>query len=61
MIIGGGTSRLQLGIIYVLCILVSVRQGFLMWTKGHTVYAVVVFAAMIIGMAAGTMLFFRHW
>ena len=53
-------SRLQLGIMMVLCVLGCLRQGFLLWTKGQTGYALLAFAAMIVGMAAVAVLFFNH-
>jgi len=59
LVTGAGTSRLQLGIIMALCIVGCVRQGFLLWTKGQTAYGSIAFAAAVIGIAAGAILFFH--
>lgn len=60
IITGATTSRLQLGIIMVLCLLGCLRQGFILWTKGQTAYALLAFAAMILGLTAGALLYFDH-
>jgi heme/copper-type cytochrome/quinol oxidase subunit 4 len=59
VVTGVGTSRMQLGIILALCILGCVRQGLILWTKGQTAYGSVAFAAAIIGIAVGGVIFLR--
>jgi hypothetical protein len=60
VVTGASASRLQLGIIIVLCTLGCVRQGFLLWTKGQTAYGFLAFVAAIISIATGAMLLFFH-
>lgn len=58
---GAGASMAPLAILVALCIVGSMRQGWVLRSQGKTTQATVAFAAAIIGLAAAAILLSRAW
>jgi len=57
--VGSGGGRVPLVIVFALSILGCVSQFSLMWRRGQTTYASITLAAMLVGLAAGVLVYLR--